>query len=436
MYQPTRGQLKLRRAICGTAKHILAYGGARSGKTYEFLVNLVTMAAACGGRYAIFRNRFNTVRTAIFLGTLPDVIKNCFPDIQATLYRGADLYYSFPQTGAEIWGLGLDDAERVDKVLGKEFTAIYFNECSEISYHAIETAITRCSQRTRGIRRNKVFYDCNPPFKTHWAHRLFIEKINPVTRVPLDKPYNYECVRLNPIDNIENLPPGYIEELETLSPEKKKRFLYGEWLDENPNALWRQETIDNNRITSPPSDWRVKNFSEGLDRIVIGVDPAVTGNEKSDNTGIVVAGIRYEDASSSVPHYYVLADATLKAHPSLWSAEVNRLFTLYNANEVVVETNQGGDLVAETLRNSNYALPITPVRATNNKRTRAEPIAALYLNGLVHHTALFNDLEQQLTSFTGTVGEKSPDRLDALVWALTALTGSNPSVSGGSFWFG
>ena len=104
-------------------------------------------------------------------------------------------------------------------------------------------------------------------------------------------------------------------------------------------------------------------------------------------------------------------------------------------NEVVVETNQGGELVTETLRNLNYALPITPVRATNNKRTRAEPVAALYQSGVVHHTAHFGDLEEQLCGYTGSPGEKSPDRMDALVWALTALAESKTSVTGGRYWF-
>ena len=434
-YQPTPAQLKLRKLISGPAKHVMAYGGARSGKTFEILNNLCAMASIAGGRYAIFRARFNTVRTAVFLASLPQVLKTCFPKVRATLYRGADLYYSFPSTGGEIWGLGLDDAERVDKVLGKEFTAIYFNECSEISYHAIETAITRCSQKTLGIKRNKVFYDCNPPYKTHWAHRLFIEKVNPVTLQPLKSPNNYVACRLNPVDNAENLPQGYIDELKSLTPDKQKRFLYGEWQDDNPDALFTPDLIETARRLSPPPEWDATSFIDGLDKIVIGVDPAVTGNEKSDLTGIVIAGVRYYDGKNRVPHYYILADKSMKAHPSVWAAEVNSLFNLYNANEVVVETNQGGELVTETLRNMNYALPITPVRATNNKRTRAEPVAALYLNGVVHHTAIFGDLEEQLCSYTGTPGEKSPDRMDALVWALSALAESKTSVTGGRFWF-
>lgn len=435
VYHPTRAQIELRKKIASSAKHILAYGGARSGKTFEIVYNLITLATVVGGRYAIFRQHYNSVRTAIFLSTMPEVLRLCFPKTNAVLHKGGDLYYDFPNTGAEIWGLGLDDAERVDKVLGKEFTAIYFNECSEISYHAVETAITRCSQKTPGIRRNKVLYDCNPPFKTHWAHRLFIEKINPVTRLPLENPENYDWIKLNPEDNIQNLPQGFLDELNTLSPEKKKRFLYGEWLDENPDALWRQNTIDETRITSAPYYWNVQSIEEGLDRIVIGVDPAVTGNEKSDNTGIVVCGVRYEDGSDRrTPHYYVLEDLSLKAHPSEWAAEINRAYHKYQANEIVVETNQGGELVTDTIRNSNYSLPITSVRATHNKRTRAEPIAALYHNGLVHHTAYFAELEDELISYTGRPGEKSPDRMDALVWAITALT-DKTEVSGGDVWF-
>lgn len=432
-YKPTLAQRKLRPVLMSPAKHILVYGGARSGKTFEIVNTIVLMAMVAGGRHAIFRQYFNAVRTSIFMDTIPQVLRTCYPGVPVRYHRG-DSYYLVPHTGGEIWALGLDDDQRVDKILGKEFTSLYFNECSEISFHAIETAITRCSQKTRGIPHNKIFYDCNPPTRTHWSYLQFIRHIHPVTKMPLENPENYLTFKMNPEDNVENLPEDFIKELRSLSPEKQKRFLFGEFQDDNPDALWRQSVIDNSRVPAVPEEWNARTFADAMDKIVVGVDPAVTGNEKSDNTGIVVAGTRFDDYSGTW-HYYILGDHSMKGHPSEWAQEVAKCFSQYHANEVVVETNQGGEMVIETLRNANYNLPIRSVRATNNKMVRAEPVATLYQNGLVHHTRVFSELEDELTSYSGKLGEKSPDRMDALVWAMTELS-EHKTVSGGDVWFG
>ena len=130
--------------------------------------------------------------------------------------------------------------------------------------------------------RNRAFFDCNPPGKSHWTYRLFLEGINPTTRARVNDPQEYGVIQINPADNAENLPAQYIESTLAAGSEKmKKRFLYGEFSNDTENALWKQETIDARRILEPPRD---------LERIVVGVDPAVTSNDSSDNTGIVVAG--------------------------------------------------------------------------------------------------------------------------------------------------
>lgn len=420
MYKPTKAQLNLRSLIASDALHVMAFGGSRSGKTFELCRALCLMGLVAGGRYAIFRQHFNAVRTSVFLDTLPTVLKMCFPT-QKAVFNRSDSVLQFPATGGEIWCLGLDDSERVEKILGKEFAAIYFNECSEISFHAAETALTRVSQRPTGLRRNKVFYDCNPPFKSHWAHRLFIEKIHPESREPLHNPDNYASIKINPLDNKENLPPDYIEQtLKGLSAAKRKRFLLGEWSDDNENALWKLSTmVDPFRCTHAPDD---------LERIVVGVDPAVTNAENSDYTGIVVAGKKLE--SDGNYHYYVLSDRSIKASPHDWASAVNTAYYDHRADRIVAETNQGGDLVVNTLYTVNDTLPVKTVHATRGKLVRAEPVAALYERGLVHHVGEFEELETELASYTGTDSEKSPDRMDALVWAITELMENNTLETG------
>ena len=192
---------------------------------------------------------------------------------------------------------------------------------------------------------------------------------------------------------------------------ERQRFYLGEFTDDAENALWKRAMIDPFRFDSAPSD---------LEKIVIGVDPAVTSNQTSDRTGIVVCGMKL--GPDAIPHYYVLEDQSGRYTPKEWTGIVNHLFYKWNANNIVAEVNQGGQLVTEALRNANYALPIKSVRATNGKRIRAEPIAVLYERGLVHHIGCLEELEDELTSFTGTDREKSPDRMDALVWAMTELT--------------
>lgn len=420
MYKATQAQLKLRSLIASDALHVMAFGGSRSGKTFELCRALCLMALVAGGRYAIFRQHFNAVKTSVFLDTLPNVLKICFPG-QKVVFNRSDSVLQFPATGGEIWCLGLDDSERVEKILGKEFAAIYFNECSEISFHAAETALTRVSQRPAGLRRNKVFYDCNPPFKGHWAYRLFIEKIHPESREPLTNPEKYASIKINPLDNKENLPPDYIEQtLKNLSAAKRKRFLLGEWTDDNENALWKTSTmIDPFRCSEAPAD---------LERIVVGVDPAVTNAENSDYTGVVVAGKKLENDGNY--HYYVLADRSLKASPNEWASVVAKTFHTFQADRIVAETNQGGDLVAGTLYTVDPTLAVKTVHATRGKLVRAEPVAALYERGLVHHVGEFEELETELASYTGTDNEKSPDRMDALVWAITELMENNTLETG------
>lgn len=412
-YKPTAAQRALQKIIKEKTS-ILAYGGSRSGKTFELCRAIAVLAARYGGRYGIFRRYFNAVKNSVFNDTFPKMMSVCFPEMRWER-KLSDTYVQFCN-GAEIWFIGLDDQQRVDKILGREFAAIYFNECSEIPYQSVETALTRLSQQVYdkdGHRlRNRAFYDCNPPSKSHWAHKIFVEHQNPVSRSPLTDADQYGCIRMNPTDNAENLPPQYIEStLAGRSERFRKRFLYGEWSDDNENALWKSTTmIDPFRVDSVPDD---------LEKIVVGVDPAVTANQTSDLTGIVVCGTKR--AADGQLHYYVFDDQSGVYTPKEWTTIVNHLYVKWNANYVIVEVNQGGQLVTEAMRNANYILPIKSVRASNGKITRAEPVAVLYERGLAHHVGEWPDLEEELTSYTGRIGEKSPDRMDALVWAMMEL---------------
>lgn len=188
-----------------------------------------------------------------------------------------------------------------------------------------------------------------------------------------------------------------------------RQELLGEIVEETSGALWTWSLIEAARVRSAPD----------LRRIVVAVDPPVTSGPEADECGIVIAGIA---GSADRPTAYVLADASLGgASPNGWAARVAQLAADYGADRVVAEINQGGDLVEEVLRLHDPSLPYRAVRATRGKALRAEPVAALYEQGRVRHVGAFPRLEEQMTGFTGGPGEDSPDRLDALVWALTDL---------------
>lgn len=199
--------------------------------------------------------------------------------------------------------------------------------------------------------------------------------------------------------------------LNNLSVREKRRFVAGEWSDVNENALFRQDDIDKHRRDIDISD---------LQRIVIAVDPAVTNHKKSDLTGISVAG------RCSRGDIYVLHDGSDKLPPSGWADRVADLYEQYQADLVIAEANQGGDLVQSNLRSAYRALPVKLVRAFRGKELRAEPVAHLYAQGKVHHPrSPLVDLEEQMGMFGAAAFKGSPDRVDALVYAITELADLN-----------
>lgn len=169
-------------------------------------------------------------------------------------------------------------------------------------------------------------------------------------------------------------------------------------------GMWKYDDIDLHRVTSHPE----------LRRIVVGVDPAVTSSDNADETGIIVVG------RAANGHNYVLADFSLKGTPSEWGLKTVAAYQQYEADLIVAEVNNGGEIIESLLRNIDRRLPYKAVRASRGKQIRAEPIAAMYEQGLVHHVGHFPLLESQMCEWIP--GEKSPDRMDALVWAITELT--------------
>lgn len=406
MFEKTSDQKAATKMLSTKAKYNLLYGGSRSGKTFLLVyVTIIRALKAPDTRHAIFRLHFNHAKQSLFNETIPNVLRICFPQLPVT-YNQVDCTVTF-HNGSSIVVGGLDDKERTEKILGLEFSTIYLNEASQIPFTSFQLAQTRLAQKS--TLHNKFYIDCNPPTKSHWIYQFFIKKIDPVSNMPHRQPDNYVSMRLNPEGNRQNLSSDYIEDvLGSLSERQRQRFLLGEFLDDNPYALWKHTNIDRYRIAT------AKGLS--FTRVVVGVDPAVTSASNSDYTGIVVVGLRNDGS------YCVLGDYSVCASPHVWATAVIDAYHAHKADRVIGEVNQGGDLIESTLRTIDKTVSYRAVHATRGKVIRAEPIAALYEQGKVHHIGVLPELEDQMCEWVpNDKTQKSPDRMDALVWAITDL---------------
>jgi predicted phage terminase large subunit-like protein len=245
----------------------------------------------------------------------------------------------------------------------------------------------------------------------------------------VNPPSDCISVKINYTDNpfCPDVMIAEAEDLKRKNPGLYRHIWLGECRQANENALWKARTmIDPYRVN-------VRDCPSDMRRIVVGVDPAVTNTATSDETGIVCVGCA-KNAHTGEMEYYVLDDWSMKGSPNEWAKRAIDLYAEYDADRIVVEVNNGGDLVESLMRRIDSGISLSSVRATRGKILRAEPIAALYERGLVHHVGTFPLLEDEMCNFCGTDGESSPDRLDALVWALTELSGdSSGDVATGEF---
>jgi predicted phage terminase large subunit-like protein len=413
-FKLTLKQAAANRLLGSEARHVMLYGGSRSGKTFLIIRAIITRALAYKSRHAALRYRFNHIKASIVYDTLPKVMELCFPGVaEYCKMDKSDWFYTLPN-GSEIWFGGLDDKERTEKILGQEYTTIFFNECSQIPWSSRNTAITRLAQNTP--LRLKAYYDCNPPSDNHWTCQAFLNKRDPDTRVALRDQAAYAAMAVNPTDNRENLPPDYLRELESLPDRMRRRFLLGLFGSASENALWSYELIDRCR--------QVGGELPDLQRVIIAVDPSGCAGEedtRSDEVGIVVVGLGTDGKG------YLLEDLSGRFGPAEWGRLVTAAYDRHAADSVVAETNYGGAMVAEVIRAARdpegARIPFREVKASRGKIVRAEPVSALYSQGKVVHVGFFEALEDQLCNMTlaGYVGSRSPDRADAMVWALSDL---------------
>ncbi len=423
-FRPTEKQRDLFRLIAGPAKHIMAFGGSRSAKTFAFLRAIAFRAlAAEGSRHVVLRFRLSHLKGSVIADTWPKMLRLCYPEAKFDLDK-QDLNGRF-SNGSEVWFGGLDDKDRTEKILGQEHATIFLNECSQIPFASRNIAVTRLAQLAhhdvgarRRVLRLKMFYDCNPPLKTHWTYQVFISKQDPDSRQPLRDPHNYAALQMNPRDNAENLPADYFAQLDGLPARMRVRFRDGEFGDAAEGALWTPESIERWREADTPD----------LQRIVIGIDPSGSGdvdNAGNDEIGIIVAGLGTDGSA------YVLEDLSIKAGPEKWGGVAVGAYDRHDADMIVGEVNFGGEMVrfvvqaagSKPERGAKPRPQFKKVTASRGKVVRAEPISVLTEQGKVRFAGNFPELEDELCGFTtgGYTGSGSPNRADAMIWAMSEL---------------
>ena len=250
------------------------------------------------------------------------------------------------------------------------------------------------------IRKNgsEIWFSWNPNLDTDPVEQIFKNNDRAV------------LVHVNFMDNpfVTETTREMADRVRAQNPLKYNHIWLGDYMKEIEGALWNADMIEKCRIS--------KDEIPDLSRIVVAIDPSVTGKATSDETGIVIAG-----KSAQTEKYYILEDASLRGTPDQWIRRAIFKYHEYKADRIIAEVNNGGDLVENLLRNTDKDVSYRSVRATRGKMLRAEPIAALYESEKVFHSDKFSEMEEQMIFYNGR-GNVSPDRLDALVWAVTDLS--------------
>ncbi len=383
-----------------TLRYKVLRGGRGSGKSWAAARTLLILAAQEKTRVLCCRELQNSISDSV-LRLLADQISamglDSFFDVQRDRIIG--------KNGSEFFFAGLrNDPQRVKSTEGVD--VCWIEEAQSVSQESLDILLPT-------IRKpgSQVWFVFNPRYEEDAVYQMFCVK---------EPPPGSKVVEMNYVDNPffpEVLLPQ-VEHMRVTNPLLYESVWLGKCVPSLSTALWSWDDIDKNRLPV--------GTSVDFARVVVSVDPAVTANKKSDETGIVVCA----SGRGNPRHYYTLADLSGRLSPEAWATRALQAMDTFEADAIVYETNQGGDMVAETLRGvcrtQGRAVPrLVPVRATRGKAVRAEPIAALYSQGVVHHIGAQPELERQLLRFDpNNPNQKSPDRMDALVWGLTELSSS------------
>lgn len=413
-------------------KYHLFFGSAGSGKS--FLIQRILLLRAMrapGSRHIAIRATAASCRDTLFDLTLRKTVDACFPDFLSECeISESEMHITLPN-GSKIFYAGLNDEQRMQKLLGNEYNTVWFNECNEFNYRHVSALIGRLRYKATALNgkplKNKLFADCNPASKKSWEYKAFVDKVNPISNVKLPKPNQWVSAKLRTEANLIHVGEDYIDQMEdSMTAADLKRYRDGEWSVDNEGGLFKQEHIDLRRVAvDKDADVQARKAAielysgNPIARVAIALDPAVSDHKDSDESGILVI------AECEGGHFFPLEDLSQRASPKVISEVAASAYVRWGASAVVVEKNQGGKWLESTLRGAMENMPIKLVHASEGKRARAEPVSDLYERGKVHHVGTFGELETQMVEFGGVGNTSSPDRMDALVWGITYLANLN-----------
>jgi phage terminase large subunit-like protein len=383
-------------------RYYLITGGRGSGKSWTLSMFLLNLTYEEG--HVILFTRWTL--TSAFISIIPEFI-----DKIELMNKEADFEITQSeiinkQTGSKILFKGIKTSQGTATANLKSIAGVTTFVLDESEEQQDEETFDRIDLSIRAKNKpNRVILVMNPSYKSHWIYGRFVKN-------PTD---NCTYIHTTYLDNLRNLSQSFIDQAERVKQENLHRYEHlflGKWLDDAEGLLWSRPLLEKSKIVAKPI----------LDRIVVAIDPATTANLDSDETGIVVLG---KDSNGKG---YVLEDLSGKYSPNEWAKVASQAFTNWDADCIVAEKNQGGDMVESVLRSQNATARIKLVTATKGKYVRAEPVYSLYEQSRIFHVGSFPILEKQMITFDPDKG-KSPDRVDALVWGFTELM-----LTSGDFW--
>ena len=327
----------------------------------------------------------------------PSGLLSCYPPDRRPVYNSSRHLVTFPSGAIGI----TRSADEPERLRGPQFTKFWGDEL--------------CAWRYAKEAWDQIMFGFRLPTPQLRGIITTTPKPIPTLKKLLADP-DTVTTRGSSYENRRNLSATYFKKV--IAPYEGTRLgrqeINAEVLEDTPGALWTRRLIDAARIKPSEIKW------DYLTRVVVAIDPAVTAGEDSDETGIVVAGL------TRSLHIIILDDLSCRESPIGWAKVVIAAFHARNADRIVGEVNNGGDLVERNLRATAPNIPFRAVRASRGKAVRAEPVSALYEQGRVHHVGSMVALEDQMCSWVP--GEKSPDRMDALVWAVYELLLDAPEM--------
>ena len=379
-------------------RYFLITGGRGSGKSWTLALFLLNLTYQKG--HVILFTRYTLV--SAFISIIPEFLDKIEIMGKVNDFEVTQSEIINKLTGSKILFRGIKTSSGVNTANLKSIAGLstwVIDEAEELTDPDVFDKVDLSIRAKENF--NRVILVMNPAYKSHWIYNDFVKK----------KRSDTTYIHTTYLDNKVNLSDSFVQAAEKTKRENPARYEHlflGTWLDDADGMLWNRQIIAKTRISEAPN----------LSRIIVAIDPAVTANMNSDETGIIVVG------KDSEGFGYVLEDLSGKYSPNHWAKVANDAAFRWNADCIVAEKNQGGDMVEAVLKSQGTNFRIKLVTATKGKYVRAEPVYSLYEQGQIYHVGSFPILESQMVTFDPDKG-KSPDRVDALVWGLTELMVKN-----------